>query len=134
VNRGSKAIVTALFEVTSPLNGRVSVHRQSVSGPLPCDVICPSKCPPDWEVTCHRCEQFNGNPTEASDPARTAFELSDPRHAPISDCGVATGAVVVVVLVGDVGAATVPLQLLKRSAAVIGSKNIQVRTARQTAT
>jgi hypothetical protein len=47
---------------------------------------------------------------------------------------VATGAVVVVVLVGDVGAATVPLQLLKRSAAVIGSKNIQVRTARQTAT
>jgi len=70
----------------------------------------------------------------ASDPARTAFELTDPRHAPKSDCGVATGAVVVVVLVGDVGAATVPLQLLKRSAAVIGSKNIQVRTARQTAT
>jgi hypothetical protein len=134
VNLGSNAIVTAFSEVTSPLNGRVSVHRQSESGPLPCEVICPSKCPPDWEVTCHRCEQFSGNPTVASEPARTAFELNDPRHAPTRDCGLATGAVVVVVVVGEVGAATVPLQLLNTSAAVIGRMKMQVRTARQTAT
>ena len=70
----------------------------------------------------------------ASDPARTAFELTDPRHVPKSDCGVATGAVVVVVVVGDVGAATVPVQPLKSSAAVIGSMKMQVRTARQSAT
>jgi hypothetical protein len=128
-------MVTAFSEVTSPLNGRLSVHRQSESGPLPCEIICPSKCPPDWEVTCHRCEQFNGNPTAESDPARTAFELSDPRQAPNSDCGVATGTVVVVVVVvGEVGAATVPLQLQKRSAAVIGSMNRQVRTAQRAAT
>ena len=134
VNLGSNAMVTALSDVTSPLNGRVSVHRQSESGPLPCEVICPSKCPPDWENTCHRCEQFNGNPTVASDPARTAFELTDPRHAPKSDCGVATGAVVVVVVVGEVGAAIVPLQPQKRSAAVVGSMKMQIRTARQSAT
>ncbi|HEX7793340.1 MAG TPA: hypothetical protein VF456_03270 [Vicinamibacterales bacterium] len=85
-------------------------------------------------MTCHRCEQFNGNPTVASDPARTAFELSDPRHAPKSDSGVATGAVVVLVVVGEVGAATEPLQLQKRSAAVIGSMKMQVRTAQRTAT
>jgi hypothetical protein len=34
----------------------------------------------------------------------------------------------VVVVVGEVGAATVPLQLQKRSAAVIGSMQMQVRT------
>jgi hypothetical protein len=85
-------------------------------------------------VTCHRCEQFNGNPTEASDPARTAFELNDPRHAPKSDCGLATGAVVVAVVVGEVGAAAVPLQLQNRSAAVISRMKMQVRTARQSAT
>jgi hypothetical protein len=39
-----------------------------------------------------------------------------------------------VVAVGDVGAATLPPQLLTRSAAVIGTMKMQGRTAQQTAT
>ena len=118
-------MVTALLAVTSPENGRVSVQRQSVSGPLPCDVICPSKCPPDWEVMFHRCEQFSGNPTVTSDPALTAVERNEPRQAPTSDCAIAPGAVAVV---GDVGVAAVLPQLVMASAIIAFRMKLVVRT------
>src|SRR5262245_49940109 len=125
VNLGRNAIVRLWSAATSPAKGRVSVHRQSVSGPLPWEVICPSKCPPDWEEISHRCEQFNGNPTVTSDPARTAVARNDPRHAPTSDCGIAPGAVAEV---GDVGTAAVSAQLAASSAAIIGWMKGLVRT------
>ena len=31
------------------------------------------------------CEQFSAKPTEALEPALTALELTNPRHAPTSD-------------------------------------------------
>jgi hypothetical protein len=85
-------------------------------------------------VISHRWEQFNGNPTVTSEPARTAFELSDPRHAPTSDCGLVGMVAGAVTVVGEVGAAAVPVQLLNRSAAVIGTMRMEIRTAQQIAT
>ena len=77
----------------------------------------------------HRCEQFSGNPTLTSDPALTAVELNDPRHAPTSDCGIAPAtAAGAFVAVGDVGAASVPPQAATRSAAVIGRMRMPMRT------
>ena len=73
----------------------------------------------------HRCEQFSGNPTVTSDPSRTAFELSDPRHTPTSDCGMAPGAVAVV---GEIGTAAVLPQLVMTSAVISFRMTLVVRT------
>jgi hypothetical protein len=73
----------------------------------------------------HRCEQFSGNPTVTSDPAFTAVECSEPRHAPTSDWGMASGAVAVV---GDVGTADVLPQLLMTSAIITFRMKLVVRT------
>ena len=66
----------------------------------------------------------------ASDPAFTAFELSDPCHAPTSDCGMVPGGVTVV---GDVGTAVL-LQLVTTSALISGRMKLLVRTRSKSAT
>ena len=99
VNSGANEIVTRSPDVISPEKPRLCVQRQSDSGPLPDEDIWPSKRAPDCDVISHVCEQLNAKPTVVADPDLTAFELTNPRHAPTSDgvagdAGVGVGAVV----------------------------------------
>src|SRR5262245_44340579 len=87
LNSGSNEIVTRSSEVTSPLKRRLCVQRQSDSGPLPWDNSCPSKCPPDCVAISHVCEQLSAKPTAVPEPALTACERTNPRHAPTREGG-----------------------------------------------